>query len=97
MRTGRLWASRCVQARPHGDDFFHGLGHSVGLDVHDPEDLSQPMPAGVVLTIEPGIYLSGRFGVRIEDDLLVTARGYEHLSAGLPRAVDAVEAAVGRG
>ncbi|HYI63403.1 MAG TPA: Xaa-Pro peptidase family protein [Allosphingosinicella sp.] len=89
-------ATGVIRAANHGDDFFHGLGHSVGLDVHDPEDLSQPIPAGAVLTIEPGIYLHGRFGVRIEDDFLVTARGYEHLSAGVPRAIDAVEAAVGR-
>ncbi len=90
-------ATDVIRAANHGDDFFHGLGHSVGLDVHDPEDLTQPIPAGVVLTIEPGIYLHGRFGVRIEDDFLVTARGHEHLSAGAPRAIDAVEAAVGRG
>ena len=90
-------ATQVIRAANHGDDFFHGLGHSVGLDVHDPEDLTQPIPAGAVLTIEPGIYLSGRFGVRIEDDFLVTPRGYEHLSAGVPRAIDAVEAAVGRG
>ena len=89
-------ATEIIRAANHGDDFFHGLGHSVGLDVHDPEDLTLPIPAGVVMTIEPGIYLQGRFGVRIEDDFLVTARGYEHLSAGVPRTIDAVEAAVGR-
>jgi Xaa-Pro aminopeptidase len=88
-------ATAVIRAGGHGDDFFHGLGHSIGLEVHDAEDLSQPIPAGAVLTIEPGIYLHGRFGVRIEDDFLVTARGYEHLSSGVPRAIDAVEAAVG--
>jgi len=88
-------ATEVIEAASHGDDFFHGLGHSIGLDVHDAEDLSEPIPAGAVLTIEPGIYLSGRFGVRIEDDFLVTARGYEHLSAGVPREIDAVEAATG--
>jgi len=90
-------ATQVIRAANHGDDFFHGLGHSVGLDVHDPEFLTEPIPAGVVMTIEPGIYLQGRFGVRIEDDFLVTVRGYEHLSSGLPRHIDAVEAAVGRG
>lgn len=89
-------ATAVIRAANHGDDFFHGLGHSVGLEVHDPEDLSQPIPAGAVMTIEPGIYLPGRFGVRIEDDFLVTARGYEHLSSGVPRAIDAVEAATRR-
>lgn len=102
LRAGAVYedlaaaATEIIRAASHGDDFFHGLGHSVGLDVHDPEYQSQPIPAGVVLTIEPGIYLHGRFGVRIEDDFLVTARGYEHLSAGVPRAIDAVEAATGR-
>jgi len=89
-------ATGIIRAADHGDDFFHGLGHSVGLDVHDPEELTLPIPAGVVMTIEPGIYLQGRFGVRIEDDFLVTARGYEHLSDGVPRTIDAVEATVGR-
>jgi Xaa-Pro aminopeptidase len=90
-------ATKVIRDARHGDDYFHGLGHSIGLDVHDTEDVSQPIPAGVVLTIEPGIYLSGRFGVRIEDDFLVTPGGYEHLSSGVPRAAEAVEAAVGRG
>lgn len=89
-------ATAIIRAASHGDDFFHGLGHSIGLEVHDAEDLSQPIPEGAVMTIEPGIYLPGRFGVRIEDDFLVTARGYEHLSSGVPRALDAVEAATRR-
>ncbi|HEX8642632.1 MAG TPA: Xaa-Pro peptidase family protein [Allosphingosinicella sp.] len=102
LRPGAMYedlfaaATDVIRAAGHGDDFIHGLGHSVGLDVHDPFDQSRPIPAGAVLTIEPGIYLHGRFGVRIEDDFLVTARGYEHLSAGVPRAPDAVEAAVRR-
>lgn len=84
-----------IRAAGHGDYFFHGLGHWVGLDVHDAGDYAQPIPAGSVLTIEPGIYLPHRgFGVRIEDDFLVTARGHEHLSAGVPRAPDAIEALV---
>ena len=94
--AGRRMTTAVIRAANHGDDFFHGLGHSIGLEVHDAEDLSQPIPAGAVMTIEPGIYLSGRFGVRIEDDFLVTARGYEHLSSGVPRAIEAVEAAIGR-
>ena len=89
-------ATAVIRAANHGDDFFHGLGHGIGLEVHDPEDLSQPIPAGAVLTIEPGIYLAGRFGVRIEDDFLVTGSGHEHLSRGVPRTIEAVEAAVGR-
>lgn len=77
------------------DDFWHGLGHFVGLDVHDVGDYSAPLPAGAVITIEPGIYLPDRnFGVRIEDEYLVTAVGSEHLSRAIPRTVADVEAAV---
>lgn len=91
-------AEQVIRQAGHGDYFFHGLGHWVGLDVHDAGDFSQPLPAGSVLTIEPGIYLAHRgFGVRIEDDFLVRAGGSEHLSAGVPRHPDAVESLVGRG
>ena len=56
-----------------------------------------PLPAGAVLTIEPGIYLPHReFGVRIEDEYLVTAGGNEHLSRAIPRTVAEVEAAMAR-
>jgi Xaa-Pro aminopeptidase len=92
-----LAATNTIRAAGHGDNYFHGLGHAIGLDVHDVQDLSRPIPAGAVLTIEPGIYLPGRVGVRIEDDFLVTAQGHERLSTGVPREIDAVEAAVGRG
>lgn len=86
-------ADGVIRQAGHGDDFWHGLGHFVGLDVHDAGDMSQPLPAGAVLTIEPGIYLPARgFGVRIEDDFLVTANGYEHLSRGVPRSVADIEA-----
>ncbi|MFM9872111.1 MAG: M24 family metallopeptidase [Fimbriimonadaceae bacterium] len=56
--------------------FGHGLGHGLGLDVHDPGGLSsavdQPIKAGMVFTVEPGVYIEGFGGVRIEDDVLVT-------------------------
>ncbi len=79
------------------DDFWHGLGHFVGLDVHDVGDYAKPLPAGAVLTIEPGIYLPERnFGVRIEDEYLVTPGGAEHLSRAIPRTVAEVEAAMAR-
>ncbi|MEO5578391.1 MAG: Xaa-Pro peptidase family protein [Sphingomicrobium sp.] len=82
----------------HLDDFWHGLGHFVGLDVHDAGDYSKPLPVGAVLTIEPGIYLPQRgFGVRIEDDYLITPVGNEHLSRTIPRQIADVEAAVRAG
>ena len=68
--------------------FGHGLGHGFGLQIHEQPRASpiseQVLEAGMVITVEPGIYLPGRFGVRIEDDILVTRDGYEVLSS-LPK------------
>src|SRR5262249_34347453 len=65
--------------------FIHGFGHFVGLDVHDAGRYDQPLPVGAVFTVEPGVYLAEKgFGVRIEDDVLVTATGYELLTSGIP-------------
>lgn len=62
--------------------FGHSLGHGVGLDVHEAPNLSSrskdTLQAGMVVTVEPGIYLDGRFGVRIEDCGLVTEKGYDN-------------------
>ena len=99
LRAGAIYedlqqaATDVLEAAGHRDDFWHGLGHFVGLDVHDVGDYAQPLPAGAVLTIEPGIYLPQRdFGVRIEDEYLVTAGGNEHLSRAVPRTVAEIEA-----
>ena len=71
--------------------FNHGLGHPIGMDVHD-VGFSRPFEPGTVITLEPGIYLvAENLGVRIEDDVLVTATGGEWLSAGAPRTTDAIE------
>ena len=71
--------------------FNHGLGHPIGMDVHD-VGFNRPLEVGAVFTIEPGIYLqSENLGVRIEDDVLVTPKGGEWLSAGAPRTTADIE------
>jgi Xaa-Pro aminopeptidase len=79
-------------------EFFpHGLSHWLGMDVHDVGDYNAPFVPGMILTVEPGIYLAAEsLGVRIEDDVLVTATGHEVLSAGAPRSADEVEKAMRR-
>ncbi len=72
--------------------FIHGLGHHVGLRVHDAGDPQRPLEAGMVFTIEPGIYIpEENLGVRIEDMVLVTETGYKLLTARLPRAPEEIE------
>jgi Xaa-Pro aminopeptidase len=75
------------------DDFFiHGVGHWLGMDVHDPGMIGTAFTAGMVLTIEPGVYLPAeQLGVRIEDDVLVTSTGHELLSGDAPRRAQDVE------
>jgi Xaa-Pro aminopeptidase len=80
------------QGKPLGQYFAHGLGHNIGLNVHDPGDLCRPMAPGMVVTVEPGIYIpEENLGVRIEDDVLVTDTGHEVLSEKLPRSVSEIE------
>jgi Xaa-Pro aminopeptidase len=75
-----------------GPYFIHGLGHDIGLDVHDPGEYCGPLQPGMVVTIEPGIYIpEERLGVRIEDDVLITDSGYKLLSERLPRDPDEIE------
>ena len=81
------------EGRPLGRYFIHGLGHHIGLDVHDAGDPDRPLEAGMVVTDEPGLYLpEEKIGVRIEDDVLITPTGYKLLTARLPRTVAEIEA-----
>ena len=123
LRTGLLRLGLITDAE--GDQyrafFMHWTSHWLGMDVHDVGDLAAPFQPGMVLTVEPGIYVRenlsdilGRdpanrdwiekmrpafekyrgIGVRIEDDVLITEGGYEHLSRRLPRRPEEVEATI---
>ena len=72
---------------------FHGLGHFVGLSVHDSGTYGEAFEPGMVITIEPGIYdKKAAYGIRIEDTYVVTKDGFERISAEAPREVEEVEA-----
>lgn len=76
----------------YGEYFYHSIGHSLGLDVHDPWFAGAALVPGEVITIEPGIYIaSENLGIRIEDDFLVTEYGCTCLSSSLPKRPDDIE------
>lgn len=85
------------QGKSLGQYFIHGLSHSVGLNVHDPFDYNQPLEPGVVVTVEPGVYIpEEKLGVRIEDMILITQDGAELLTRRLPRRPDEIEDVMSR-
>ncbi|HEY5257441.1 MAG TPA: aminopeptidase P N-terminal domain-containing protein [Candidatus Baltobacteraceae bacterium] len=103
-------ADENIEAEKYRDFYMHGAGHWLGLDVHDVgryrDDDDEPvlLQAGMVTTVEPGIYVhrdlacDERFkgiGVRIEDDIVVTADGNENLTQAIPKEIDEIEAVVG--
>jgi Xaa-Pro aminopeptidase len=86
-------ARALIDEAGHGERFGHGLGHGVGLEIHEAPRLSRAsdatLAAGHVVTVEPGVYLPGELGVRIEDLVLVTDDGCERLN-GLPKDLVAI-------
>jgi Xaa-Pro aminopeptidase len=85
-------ARKVIEDAGYGDYFIHGLGHFVGLDVHDAGAYHDKLEAGMVFTLEPGIYIPEKnLGVRIEDEVVVTETGGRYISDGLPRTADEIE------
>lgn len=86
-------ARTIIEAAGHGEHFGHGLGHGVGLEIHEGPRLSKQgedaLAAGMVVTVEPGVYVPGAVGVRIEDLVIVTDDGAEVVST-LPKELQVV-------
>lgn len=90
-------AREVIRKAGYVDDFIHSTSHFLGIDVHDRGDSWAPLAPGMVITVEPGIYLpDSGIGVRIEDDVLVTKKGREVLTGRIPKERDAIEAWMGR-
>ncbi len=85
-------AKKYLEERGYGKFFPHGIGHFLGLDVHDVGDAKQPLESGDVITIEPGIYIPEEsLGVRIEDDYWIVEDGAMCLSEYIPKQAKEIE------
>lgn len=87
-------ARSVIDKAGYADAFIHGIGHQLGLEVHDATP-DGPLRAGMVITIEPGVYLpDAKIGVRIEDDVLISRQGAQVLTAAVPKTVREIESAM---
>jgi Xaa-Pro aminopeptidase len=86
-------ARKVIEEAGYGDHFIHGLGHGIGLDLHESPRLAPRsgdiLQEGDVITLEPGIYIEGEGGMRIEDDYMVTSKGIECLTGMIPKNLSA--------
>ena len=101
IKLGLLKANQVKNQDPNNPAcrkyYMHGLGHPLGLDVHDVGDLNIPFSLGTVLTVEPGIYLPEEgFGVRLEDDIIITEKGPLNLMDKTPIEADEIESLMNR-
>ncbi len=84
-------ARKYIEEHGYGDKFIHGLGHGIGVVVHEHPYIRSTsdtvLEPGMVFTIEPGIYVAGKYGIRIEEDVLVTKKGVSILSKGIERVI----------
>ena len=97
-KTGELIGEACVKLglikdpKEYRKYYMHSIGHHLGMDTHDLGPRDSVLQEGMVITIEPGIYIpEERIGVRIEDDILVTKKGNQVLSAMIPKEIDELE------
>ena len=78
-------ARKIIEDAGYGENFGHGYGHSLGLEIHEAPNMNtrnqEPLPENAVCSAEPGIYLPGKFGVRIEDVTILTADGAIDITA----------------
>jgi Xaa-Pro aminopeptidase len=87
-------ARQVIEQGGYGEYFLHRTGHGLGIDIHEPPFIvagsREPLPPGATFTVEPGVYLQGRLGVRIEDDVVITPGGAECLTS-FPRELHTIE------
>ena len=89
--TVDLAARDIITAAGYGEYFTHSTGHGVGLNIHEAPTVSfkntAPLESGMVITVEPGVYIKGKFGVRIEDMVVVTKNGCNNLTKAEKRLI----------